>query len=341
MKKLLLLTVALVLAVTAAFGEMMTAVESPATATGLAEEAASGETFLVTTEDGSWPELNAQGYLDAGEFVYENPDEGVWRYCSSTLKVEIIRQNSTRPNRIWYEAEVWSISEIWDLVQAVPGKYVSEVDFQPAIASRNGCVLALNADEANYRWSKQGKGIGVLVRNHQILWDKHPKEGYKGFPTLDNLVLYDDGRMEVYDVAEKEAQDFIDMGARHVLAFGPYLVRDGVLNEKRCRAFDASNGVARIAVGQIGEGHYMAVMCEGRHKGSKGCNLWWMAQKMAEKGCVTAFNLDGGRTASIEFMGKQICTVGASPFKDGSARKSAELLYIGRSTLVEGYDPAT
>lgn len=195
-------------------------------------------------------------------------------------------------------------------------------------------MLALNSDEANYRWPKKDASVGILLRNHKILWDKTKKAGYKGFPNLDTLALYDDGRMEVYNNAEKTAQEFLDMGALHVLSFGPYLIRDGVLNEKRCRIYDGSSGVARIGIGQIGEGHYMAIMCEGRTKTSRGCNVWWLANQMASRGCVTAFNLDGGRTASIEFMGKQICTVGAAPVKGGYARKASELLYIGKSTLV-------
>ena len=40
-------------------------------------------------EDGSFPELNENGFLDEGEFIYENPADGIWRYCSRTLRVEI------------------------------------------------------------------------------------------------------------------------------------------------------------------------------------------------------------------------------------------------------------
>ena len=41
--------------------------------------------------EGEFPELNGQGFLDEGEFLYENPEEGVWRYVSPTLRVEILR----------------------------------------------------------------------------------------------------------------------------------------------------------------------------------------------------------------------------------------------------------
>ena len=29
--------------------------------------------------EGEFPELNADGFLNEGEFVYENAEEGVWR----------------------------------------------------------------------------------------------------------------------------------------------------------------------------------------------------------------------------------------------------------------------
>ena len=41
----------------------------------------------VRTEDGAFPELNERGFLDEGEFIYKDVNAGIWRYCSSTLKV--------------------------------------------------------------------------------------------------------------------------------------------------------------------------------------------------------------------------------------------------------------
>lgn len=48
---------------------------------------AAGSAVQLTTPDGSWPELNEKGFLNEGEFVYWGDEEGIWRYCSSTLKV--------------------------------------------------------------------------------------------------------------------------------------------------------------------------------------------------------------------------------------------------------------
>ena len=65
----------------------------------------------VAVAEGEFPELNEAGFFDGGEFVYTDPENGVWRYCSDTLKIEIYRRTQDSPKEIWYEAEVWSTED--------------------------------------------------------------------------------------------------------------------------------------------------------------------------------------------------------------------------------------
>ena len=287
--------------------------------------------------EGEFPALNEAGFLDEGEFVYENPDEGVWRYCSSHLKVELLRHQETEPvKRIWYEAEVWTDGTVvWGMPTAQEGKHISVTRWPYLVAQTNGCVLAVNNDYAHGRYANKNNAVGIIIREGKIFWSKTKKAGYKGFPNLDNLALFPDGDMQVYDNAEYTADEFLEMGATDVLSFGPVLIRDGVLNEEDVYSFGKENA-PRTAVGMVEKGHYWAMMLEGRHKESKGGPISFLAEKLLEKGCVTAFNLDGGETACILFMGKQICTVGGS--STGRARRTSELLAIGTSALVEGYE---
>ena len=55
---------------------------------------------------------------------------------------------------------------------------------------------------------------------------------------------------------------------------------------------------------------------------------------MLEKCCQLAFNLDGGQSATMVFMGDQICKIGGTTGVNASARKAAEILGIGVSALV-------
>ena len=297
----------------------------------------------VPVED--WPELNAAGYLDSGEYVYENPERGLWRYCSETLKIEIFRKTETEPEKkIWYEAEVWSRKETFGFVTAVPGDHIKKMDWPTKVCSRNGAVLAVNGDYAANRWGNMANAkyqykIGIIIRDGEILNEKTRPSGNTSFPNLDNLALYPDGNMEVYDSRELTAQEYLDRGATDVLAFGPWLVRDGEMNPNLKKFDYYHNRAPRTAIGMVRPGHYFVMMAEGRHKESRGVEVGFLGEKMLEHGCSLAFNLDGGETSCILFMGKQICTVGKSENSKGYARRGAEFLAIGTSERVEGYVP--
>ena len=61
----------------------------------------------AAAEEGEFPALNDAGFLDSGEFVFEDEENGVWRYASDTLRIEIYRREQKKPARVWYEAEVF------------------------------------------------------------------------------------------------------------------------------------------------------------------------------------------------------------------------------------------
>ena len=287
--------------------------------------------------EGEFPELNDAGFYDGGEFVYTDAETGVWRYCSDTLKVEIYRRTSTDPKRIWYEAEVWSTED--NAFAMLPWDEENRMTSQSwpyKIARKHGTVLAVNSDFAHLRL-KQKKRAGILLRQGKILSSKTLAKNKGNFPNLDTLALYPDGMMEVYYSNEKTAEEYQEMGVSDVLAFGPLLIRDGELNTAGLKKYGTSNA-PRTAVGMVEKGHYFVMMLEGRHTGSKGGPVSFLAEKMLEKGCQLAFNLDGGQSSTIVFMGEQICTIGGTTGKNASARRTAEILGIGTSGLVPGND---
>lgn len=151
------------------------------------------------------------------------------------------------------------------------------------------------------------------------------------------LALYPDGRMEVYDSDEKTADEYLAMGVTTTLAFGPYLIRDGVINTEGLAHLSKSRN-PRAAIGMVEPGHTFAMMLEGRCKESKGGTVDFLAEKMLARGCTTAFNLDDGETACILFMGEQLNIVGGANNKADNARHTTELLGIGVSDQVPKYE---
>ena len=287
----------------------------------------------VLAEDGEFPALDEAGFLDTGEFVFQNETDGVWRYASSTLKVEIFRLYDKEQNLTWYEAEIWSRDgEVFRCVPNDPQDRVRSTDWPAAIARKNGTVFGINSDFAHLRLQNHSRS-GVLIRDGLILGEKTFAHNKGTFPNLDTMALYADGRMEVYPSDAYTAQEYLDMGALDVLAFGPYLIKDGQLNESALKKYGKSRA-PRTAVGMVEPGHYFAMMVEGRHSKSRGAGISFLAERLLEKGCRTGFNLDGGQTATMVFMGEQIIHVGKTSGTNASARRAAEVLGIGTSPQV-------
>lgn len=292
-------------------------------------------------EAGAFPVLNEEGFLDVGEFVYINEDAGVWRYAAQNLKVEIYRRTGTNEKGsklTWYEAEVWSRNgETWQFFTNNEGKHMSGNAWPYIVAQKNQTVLAINTDYAQHRYPKKDSSVGIVIRNGKVFSAKTRATSNKAWPPLDVLALYPDGRMEVYESNEKTADEYLEMGVTSTLCFGPWLIRDGQLNTEEFATMNQGNN-PRTAIGMVEPGHTFAMMLEGRHSGSVGAYLNFLAERMLEKGCTLAFNLDGGETSCILFMGEQLNIVGGASNKDSNARRTTELLGIGVSELVPKYD---
>jgi len=291
---------------------------------------------LAEGEEGAFPELNAEGFLDGdGEFLFEDPDEGVWRYASDTLRVEIYRYYDQKARQTWYEAEIWAAEgENFHMIANDPEKRMSSTDYPKNISQKHGVVVAVNSDYAHLRKQQKAR-MGIIIRDGEVLSEKTRANFATGFPNLDTLALLPDGDMKVFLSNELKAKDYLEMGAYDVLAFGPYLIRDGELNAKGLKKYGTSSA-PRTAVGMVEPGRYFLMMLEGRHTQAKGAGVSWLAEKLLDKGCTVGFNLDGGQTSCMVFMGKQISKIGKNAkqkAKSLNARKTAEILGIGTSDL--------
>jgi len=296
--------------------------------------AAPVQCFLTETVTENDEEVDKEGFLLTGEYIYENPAEGVWRYNSSSLRIEIKRFYNVAANLTWTEAEIFSKDhETFRMVPNDKTKWMKSQDKPTTIALKNQVVFAVNSDFAHMRMSRK-MTPGIIIRDGKIITNKTKKANASGFPNLDTLVLFPDGDMRVFLSNEHTAAEYLEMGAVDVLAFGPYLIRDGQLNEVGIKKYGNSKA-PRTAIGMVEKGHYLAMMLEGRHDKSKGAGVSFLAMKLFEKGCVTAMNLDGGQTATMLFMGKQIIRVGKSASDTALARQTAELLGIGTSRSIE------
>ena len=101
---------------------------------------------------------------------------------------------------------------------------------------------------------------------------------------------------------DNELSDYINQNGAdeimHSFTFGPALIENGKIydssNEINYPLGEPLSSYGRAAIGQLGKLHYL--FCTF---GSPGIFREEMARIMQKKGCITAYNLDGGQTGTI------------------------------------------
>ena len=286
------------------------------------------------------PELDEKGYPLEGEYVWEDEENGLWFYASPTLLVRVDRIFDEETVLTWYEAEI-----LCDLTR----ERVSAVLYNPEkpqakhvqtelIARENQLVFAMNTDYYTYRLGRKTI-TGMVIRGGKVFFDRVPEANRRQFPNLDTLAMFEDGSWGVFHSDELTAEEYLERGAVDVFSFGPYLVRDGEINPFIAQMTNGKTPQPRCAIGMIEPGHYFAILAEGRIKNvSVGVDIAFLAEHMLEAGCTEALNLDGGQTAVMAFMGKQITRIGKYNGST-SPRTTTEVIGVGHSELIDPTDP--
>ncbi|MFA5676094.1 MAG: phosphodiester glycosidase family protein, partial [Christensenellales bacterium] len=92
----------------------------------------------------------------------------------------------------------------------------------------------------------------------------------------------------------------------NTFSFGPTLIYDGNIEPNLAKHHLARRN-PRTAVGMIEPYHYILVVADGRQRRySVGLTMQELAEVFAEYGCRVAYNLDGGQSSAMSFMGKNI-----------------------------------
>ena len=291
--------------------------------------------------DIAYPPLCEDGFLaaDAGEteFIHADWKTGLWCYISNDLRVEIERFSGKVSNK----KAVWFVSDIRARNGEIFSSFADSLEKRASksrpeyIAQKNRVVYAQNGDLWTWRIEEK-RYPGLIIRDGEIIKNQTYKKQTDAMPPLDELSVYADGRFEVRDPGEMSAEEYIERGARDVFAFGPVMLRDGVMDPRLEKEFGSLQ--PRSAIGMIEPGHYISVMVEGRTKRSWGTDLKFLADILLERGCTQAFNLDGGQTAAMVFMGELVMN---EPTYNGftNTRSQPDIIGTGTSDQVKKFDP--
>ncbi len=178
-------------------------------------------------------------------------------------------------------------------------------EFTNVVAKENNAILAINGDHC-------ADNDGPVVRNGQL---------YRDQIYADALVMNYDGSMQTYSADQLDMDAIKANGAWQVWTFGPMLLKDGQPMTEFNSTLLKEN--PRTAVGYYEPGHYCFLVVDGRQPGySDGMTFTEMSQLFYDLGCTAAFNLDGGQSSEMAFMGNVV----NQPYNGG--RSTTDILYI-------------
>ncbi len=229
-------------------------------------------------------------------------EAGKWVYRSDILSVEARR-------------EVITVSEGWAKDQPVTC-YIAHVytrdydSFYPTFADnrKNGLVRADPVDMAlrhkSVIWctgdnliQSESEQKGVLIRDGRVYSQNRAKNVMAYYP--------DTMAFKIFSIRDTDAMTLWESGAQNVFSFqwGPDLIVDGQISAGAVK----NQRNPRCGVGMVEPGHYVIFVADGRQPGySVGLMLNEMAELMLNEGCTQAFNLDGGISTSLIFLGVKL-----------------------------------
>ena len=273
-----------------------TAFASPSVSAG--QETSAPE---ASVDPNDWRAKFADKFTDGAVEQNENS------YKSANINVSI---NKVQENEVTYFVADIYLAELKYFKSAFPGnsEKMGDREGTDKIAKDVSAVIAVNGDHCV-------DNPGPVVRNGKAYRLSEKAQ--------DALVMNYDGSMHAYSASELDLEKIKTEGAYQVWTFGPMLLKDG----QPMTEFDSPQNIngknPRTAVGYYEPGHYCFVVADGRQPGySTGMDMAQLSQVMYDLGCKVAFNLDGGQSSEMAFMGNII----NQPYNGG--RSTTDILYV-------------
>ncbi len=274
------------------------------------------------------------------EVVLVDEENGHWEYRTDTLSIVINRVITEYTNMggktyplVYFVAHI-RMREInaFRTVQSADNRNGAGAIKPWVLARRNSAVLMITGDNLT---ESDTQYKSILIRDGKVFLDS---------AKCDIMALYPDMTLRIFSPGEVNASELLMDGVREAFSFAPTYIRGGTLNPEDIdhmgRIGNETN--PRTGLGMVEPGHFVAIVADGRQKEySYGMLLSAFGQLFVKEGCVEAYNLDGGVSACMLFMGEQLNRHGnnrVGTVEDTYQRRIPDGLVWGYSDAVPSED---
>ena len=255
-----------------------------------------------TPEPSSTPEPTAKGLMpwtQWNRFTDEGSSLTDTEYRSPNVSITLNKVEDTArtgKSLVYFVADIY-LKDVHCFRRAQSGDdfCLNETEAMNDFSHRVSALVSISGDYCG-TWDK-----ALAVVNGEVVFDA-------GTYNYVLCVLYEDGSMELIPAKEIDSQAILAKKPWQTWNFGPILVQEPRIIPPEYNQPDTiEDRNPRAVLGYYEPGHYCFVLVEGRQRGySMGLNLQELSQLMLDLGCVSAYNLDGGISAQMAWMGKRI-----------------------------------
>lgn len=273
------------------------------------------DTFLITKIIASESDNNSNS--DNISDIEQNSTEVIITnnsYSDDNIKITI--NTITQYDTTVYIADI-TLSDASYLKTALAensyGRNIKETT--SAIAEENNAILAINGDYYGFR------NTGIVLRDGVLYRSTVRTSG-------DDLIIDNSGNFSVLSESSLSIDSLDTSQISQIFSFGPALIENGEITvTNKSEVSQSMNSNPRTAIGQISSLHYIIIVSDGRTSQSSGLSLLELAQIMKEKGCICAYNLDGGGSSTLYFNGNVINN--PTDGKSSGEREVSDIVHIG------------
>lgn len=247
-----------------------------------------------------------------------------WNYKDSnqTIHIQKVQTGSGSDMITYYVADVTFNTKTNLLTAFAKNAFGTNIiENTSTIASSNNALFAINGDYYGFR------NDGVIIRGGTV---------YRDEPARDGLALLSNGSLLPYNEDETSSKELLAEGATNTFSFGPTLVTNGEVTgdfsavqiDKNFGNRSIQDANPRTGIGMISPNHFLFVVVDGRKANySRGMTLNEFANLFHELGATEAYNLDGGGSSTMYFMGRVV----NNPLGKGNERGVSDIIYIPNS----------
>lgn len=224
---------------------------------------------------------------------YDTGADADYSYQSDELRIAIKVVSDKEAVQKIYIADIWMRSLDSFRTVFANNENIKKAEQGDVLAKRENAILAVNGSFNQGLVIHQGKKY--QSGRSQTNWNS---QGY--------CVIYKDGSMKTFLLKNEtfNLNKELKNGAWHAWQFGPILIRNYEPGPDYARYMLGYK--ARNMLGYYEPGHYVLVTCDAYQDDAKGMTEEDMMQTMKSLGVKEAFNLDGGVSSVMVFMGEVI-----------------------------------